>query len=109
MPKIPKPMRLPMEVRRGMGIITNQQTKEEEMSKFACFIPNAIREEMEDIEIAESVLAQLKANRSPNRSQSLPIAPKQCCTETDMNGHRYTQALIHEDGMITCVDCGGAI
>jgi hypothetical protein len=79
------------------------------MSKFACFIPNAIREEMEDIEIAESVLAQLKANRSPNRSQSLPIAPKQCCTETDMNGYRYTQALIFEDGTITCVDCGGAI
>jgi len=67
------------------------------MSKFANFVPDPERDmDKEDTLNAERLIKSLKSKpRVAN-----------CCAETDMNGYTYTHALISEEGIISCTECG---
>lgn len=69
------------------------------MSKFASFVPKLEREKEKDDEVD-------RANAKRLLWQNRRIRVANCCTETDMNGYTYTHALVSEEGIISCTECG---
>ena len=69
------------------------------MSKFASFVPKLEREKEKDDEVDRA-----NAKRLLWQNRKLRVAS--CCAETDMNGYTITHALVSEEGIISCMECG---
>ena len=65
------------------------------MSKFASFVPKLEREKEKDDEVD-------RANAKRLLWQNRRIRVANCCTD----GYTYTHALVSEEGIISCTECG---
>lgn len=89
-----------------MGDSTTKQNQKEEkkMSKFASFVPKHEREK-EKVKL-KPIDHVDRANAKRLLWQNRKIRVANCCAETDMNGYTYTHALVSEEGIISCTECG---